>query len=73
MKHLLACYQAQLIGGVARQEPGGTRIRGEVHMLLVGDPGTGEDTCHWFRGPRRMMSAPSSCAPLNSSREGRAS
>ena len=30
-----------LIGGVARQEPGGTRIRGTCHMLLVGDPGTG--------------------------------
>ncbi len=32
----------QLIGGVERQEPGGAHIRGEVHMLLVGDPGTGE-------------------------------
>ncbi len=31
-----------LMGGVAREVPGGARVRGQVHMLLVGDPGTGE-------------------------------
>ncbi len=31
-----------LLGGVARRDDGGTHIRGELHMLLVGDPGTGE-------------------------------
>ncbi len=31
-----------LIGGVAKVEESGTRIRGECHMLIVGDPGTGQ-------------------------------
>ncbi|ORX72320.1 MCM-domain-containing protein [Linderina pennispora] len=29
-----------LISGVARTDPSGLRVRGEAHMLLVGDPGT---------------------------------
>jgi DNA helicase MCM9 len=32
-----------IIGGVARIDPKhGTRVRGESHMLMVGEPGTGK-------------------------------
>ncbi len=30
----------QLFGGVAKEMPDGTRIRGDIHTLFVGDPGT---------------------------------
>ncbi|WP_280535348.1 LAGLIDADG family homing endonuclease [Halopenitus sp. POP-27] len=39
----------QLFSGVTKHLPDGSRIRGDLHMLLIGDPGTGKcldgDTC----------------------------
>ena len=32
----------QLFGGVKKTLPGATKIRGNIHVLLVGDPGTGK-------------------------------
>ncbi|MCR8433204.1 MAG: minichromosome maintenance protein MCM [Candidatus Korarchaeota archaeon] len=31
---------AQLFGGVPKVYPDGTRVRGDIHILLIGDPGT---------------------------------
>lgn len=31
---------AQLFGGVPKIYPDGTRVRGDIHILLIGDPGT---------------------------------
>eukprot|EP00887_Chlorella_sp_A99_P005567 scaffold1.g5567.t1 len=39
--HVKLASLLMLVGGVARQD-GGAHIRGEVHQLLVGDPGTGK-------------------------------
>lgn len=32
----------QMFGGVPKVNPDGTRIRGDIHGLLIGDPGTGK-------------------------------
>ena len=34
-----------VVGGVPRFDEAGTHIRGEIHMLLIGDPGTGAPPC----------------------------
>lgn len=46
-----------LAGGVSR-EASGTRTRGECHMLLVGDPGTGKSQLLQYASkisPRSVM------------------
>lgn len=41
--HVKLLMLLMLIGGVPREDQNGAHIRGEVHMLLVGDPGTGAE------------------------------
>ncbi len=47
----------QLFSGVTKHLPDGSRIRGDLHMLLIGDPGTGKCVARGYpgnssRGPR---------------------
>lgn len=40
MEDIKEALALQLVSGVARQLPDGTRLRGDTHILLIGDPGT---------------------------------
>ena len=39
VKEAIACL---LFGGVPKTYPDGVRVRGDIHVLLIGDPGTGK-------------------------------
>ncbi len=54
----------QLFGGLAKEMPDGTRIRGDIHTLLVGDPGTAKS---------QMLSYMSKLAPRSVYASGKAS
>ena len=40
LKHIKKALALQLFGGVSKLMPDGVRIRGDIHICLVGDPGT---------------------------------
>jgi replicative DNA helicase Mcm len=54
----------QLFGGIAKEMPDGTRTRGDIHVLLVGDPGTAKS---------QMLSYMSKLAPRSIFASGKAS
>jgi len=41
-EHIKKALILQLVGGVKKIRSDGTRVRGDIHMLLIGDPGTGK-------------------------------
>jgi replicative DNA helicase Mcm len=54
----------QLFGGLSKEMPDGTRIRGDIHTLFVGDPGTAKS---------QMLSYMSKLAPRSIYASGKAS
>ena len=54
----------QLFGGIAKEMPDGTRTRGDIHTLLVGDPGTAKS---------QMLSYMAKLAPRSVYASGKAS
>jgi len=54
----------QLFGGIAKEMPDGTRIRGDIHTLFVGDPGTAKS---------QMLAYMSKLAPRSIYASGKAS
>ncbi|MEM4258266.1 MAG: minichromosome maintenance protein MCM [Candidatus Thermoplasmatota archaeon] len=54
----------QLFGGLSKEMPDGTHIRGDIHMLLVGDPGTAKS---------QMLTYMSKIAPRSVYASGKAS
>jgi len=42
LEHIKKAIMLLLFGGRTKQFPDGVRVRGDVHVLLVGDPGTGK-------------------------------
>ena len=54
----------QLFGGLSKEMPDGTRIRGDIHTLFVGDPGTAKS---------QMLSYMSKLAPRSVYASGKAS
>jgi len=42
LEHVKKAVMLLLFGGRSKQYPDGTKVRGDIHILLVGDPGTGK-------------------------------
>ena len=38
----------QLFGGVPKKQPDGTKIRGNIHLFLLGDPAVGKSQMLWY-------------------------
>lgn len=58
MRHIKKSMVFQWFGGIPKQRHDGTRSRGDIHVFLVGDPGTAKSEILEFQAnliPRSMM------------------
>lgn len=60
LRHVKEAILLQLFGADTRELPDGTRLRGEIHILLTGDPGVAKSQIlHWVAtvAPRGMYAS----------------
>ena len=64
MAHVKQSLMLQLFGGVSRKNDDGTRSRGDIHILLMGDPGVAKSQLLSYMAQLRLAGASRPACPL---------